>query len=36
MNSHGHARLTFVRRIELVREMTVDGLIASRRRRAMA
>jgi len=29
MNSHKHARLTFVRRIEMIREMTVDGLNAS-------
>jgi transposase InsO family protein len=29
MNSHKHARLTFVRRIEMVREMTLGGLNAS-------
>ena len=29
MNSHKHARLTYVRRMEMVRELTVDGLSTS-------
>jgi len=29
MNSHKHARLTYIRRIELVRALTVDGLSTS-------
>lgn len=30
MNSHKHARLTFARRIEMVKQMTLEGLDAVR------
>ena len=32
MNSHKHARLTYVRRMEMVRELSVDGLSAAESR----
>ncbi|MDA8453134.1 IS481 family transposase, partial [Acidovorax sp. GBBC 3334] len=29
MNSHKHARLTYARRIEMVKQMTLEGLDAA-------